>query len=106
MYRSVILRPTERSLHARRMLHEAIQHWAEPASNHGSNVRDDINDQIERSEPPDHSDSIPGDEVNDPSAMPQPMGVRNAWQALNVALHSRMRKELSRLKLEAGRKTA
>ena len=69
-------------------------------------LRDDANDQIERSEPPDHDDSILGDEVNDPSLMPQPMGVRNALQALNVALHSRMRKELSRFKLDAGRKTA
>ena len=85
VYRSAVLRPSERSLHARRMLREGILHWSEPPSL----VR-----------------SITSDDVEDPSAMPQSIGVRNAWRALNVAVQSRMRRELSRFKLETGRKTA
>ena len=77
--------PICRSLHARRMLREGILHW---------------------SEPPSSGRSIQCDDVQDPAAVPQSIGVRNAWRALNVAVQSRMRRELSRFKLETGRKTA
>jgi len=70
VYRSAVLRPTERSLRTRRLLREAIMRWAEPDPNalasgqHGAFG---------------------------------PPGIRDAWRTLDVALHARVRQELRRL---------
>jgi len=85
LYRSAVLEPTERSLHARRMLRGAILHWAEASC----------------------SDAVfPGAELDDPLTMSRSMGVRNAWRALNVAVQARMRRELRRLKPAAAQRSA
>jgi glycosyltransferase involved in cell wall biosynthesis len=77
VYRSAVLRPTERSLHARRMLREGILHWSEPPSTVQSIAGDDVNDtlsipqEIELSEPPSSDSSIAGDDFNDLLPIPQ-----------------------------------
>jgi len=70
VYRSAVLRPTERSLRARRLLREAIMRWAEPDPNASANGQ--------------HGAS-------------GPPGIREAWSALDVALHAWLRREIRRL---------
>jgi glycosyltransferase involved in cell wall biosynthesis len=85
VYRSAVLAPSERSLHARRMLREAILQWSEPASS-GLSMAPDKEDESQ--------------------ALPRSVGVRNAWNALNVAVKARMRRELNRFKPGARRRSA
>jgi glycosyltransferase involved in cell wall biosynthesis len=185
VYRSAVLRPTERSLHARRMLREGILHWSEPPSmdrsiscddlsdpssmpqsngthqvlasviacddvNDPSSVPqssgahqavpssiacDDVNDPSSMAQSSGAHQAVPSpiscDDVNDPSSipqssgahqavptpisrddvndllsMPQSNGVRNALRALNIAVRTRMGRELSRFKPVTDQKTA
>jgi len=77
VYRSAVLRPSERSLRMRRLLRDVITHWADPdAADLGGPTgvtADDI---------------VPGRSI----------GIRNAWNALNVALATRLRRELRRFR--------
>jgi glycosyltransferase involved in cell wall biosynthesis len=84
VYRSAVLSPTDRSLHMRRMLREAILRWAEPYS--GSSFRNG--------------------RLDDPLGRAEPLGVKNAWKALNVAVHTRLRRELRRFKPAVEQKSA
>ena len=70
VYRSAVLRPTERSLEMRRLLGEAIVSWSRPSPYHLSD-RDDKR----------------------PHAGHQAMGVRAAWSSLNAALRRRIGRE-------------
>ncbi len=69
VYRSAVLRPSDRSLQMRRHLRDAILHWGgfapQPAR---------------------------------PPATPEPMGIRNSWSALNSALSARLGRELGRFR--------
>jgi glycosyltransferase involved in cell wall biosynthesis len=76
VYRSAVLRPTERSLRARRGLRGAILTWAA-------------------------SDSFPGRTGVGAElgyAGPAPIGIRDSLRALDVAFHSRLRRNLGRLR--------
>jgi hypothetical protein len=72
-YRSVVLKPSERSLQSRRMLRDAILSWSKPA---GQRVRID------------EAHSVPEGPT---------FGVRQAWHALNAALQRRLSREMRRL---------
>ncbi len=76
VYRSVVLRPTERSLQMRRSLRDAIIHWSES------------------------SPTAPVIAVLDA------MGIRHACLALNRAVHRRLRREMDRLPMNHKRKRA
>jgi hypothetical protein len=78
VYRSVVLRPSARSLNMRRHLRDAIIRWSEPKI-------------------------VPESAI--PIGSP-PLGIRNALGALNTAVHSRLGRELGRFRLVADRKTA
>jgi glycosyltransferase involved in cell wall biosynthesis len=84
VYRSAVLSPSLRSLHMRRMLREAILRWAEPFS--GS--------------------SFQNGRLEDPLGQAEPLGVKNAWKALNVAVHTRLRRELRRFRPAGEQKSA
>jgi glycosyltransferase involved in cell wall biosynthesis len=66
VYRSTVLRPSDRSLEMRRHLRDAILHWGTPP-------------------PP-------------PPPLPEQMGIRNSWIALNTALYARLGRELRRFR--------
>src|SRR5262249_13145434 len=85
VYRSVVQRPRERSLHARRMLREPIIHWSNPDSADASRNWNE-----------------PGDSLLDPRSV----GVRNAWRALNLAVKARLKRELKRLDPTVRRRSA
>ena len=85
VYRSAVLRPSQRSLQARRLLRDAIVRWSEP--------RADVA-RLEASDDPDLF------------MINQPLGIKNALRALNVSLHSRLRRELRRLHAGSGRRSA
>jgi GT2 family glycosyltransferase len=85
LYRSTILQPSHRSLEMRRMFREAIIHWS----------------RQERSAAP---LTEPGS--HHAPAMAEPLGIRNAYRALNLAVHRRLRRELNRLPTVIGRKRA
>ena len=70
VYRSAVLRPSQRSLQARGLLRDAIVRWSEPRA------------------APETLDSY---EDSDSFMMTQPIGIKNALKALNVSLHSRLR---------------
>jgi glycosyltransferase involved in cell wall biosynthesis len=80
VYRSAVLRPSERSLQMRRLLRNAIVHWSEP--------RHLVVPQPEEPLPP------------------EPMGIRNALTALNEAVHRRLRREIGRIEPLIGRRSA
>jgi len=84
VYRSAVLSPSSRSLHMRRMLREAILRWAEPSS----------------------AGALQNGRLDDPLGRTEPLGVRNAWKALNVAVHTRLRRELRRFRPAVEQKSA
>ena len=86
VYRSAVLRPSERSLQMRRLLRDAILHWSEP---HDLNVPQPV-------EPPQPDEPPP----------PEPVGIRNALTALNEAVHRRLRREVRRIEPLIGRRSA
>jgi glycosyltransferase involved in cell wall biosynthesis len=80
VYRATVARPSDRSLQMRRLLRDAILRWA---------------DHSPRALPvvPAHSTAFMG--------LEQPVGIRNAWRALNVAVGDRLGREVRRLPLAA-----
>jgi glycosyltransferase involved in cell wall biosynthesis/GT2 family glycosyltransferase len=84
VYRSAVLRPSRRSLEARRLLRDAIIRWSEPRP---------VGDWLEA------YDDL------DLFTTSRPIGIKNAFRALNVSLHSRLRRELKRLRSH-GRRSA
>ena len=70
LYRSAVLCPSERSLHNRRMLREAIMRWSQP-DRHSLFLDRDL--------------SVPDEQI---------LGVRNAWKALREALERRVKREV------------
>ena len=80
IYRSAVLRPSERSLQMRRLLRDAIVRWSEPAYV----------------------------EVPQPAEPPplEPLGILNALTALNQAVHRRVRREIRRMEPVIGRRSA
>ncbi len=77
VYRSAVLRPSERSLRMRRLLRDVIMHWADPQS-------------VDFAGGPRRT----ADDV----AANRSIGIRNAWSALNVALATRLGRELRRFR--------
>jgi hypothetical protein len=73
VYRSAVLRPTERSLQMRRLLREAILSWSRPSS-----VQSPLR------------------EGNDTRVANQAMGVRAAWKSLGAAVGRRVGREARR----------
>jgi hypothetical protein len=80
LYRSAVLRPTERSLQMRRLLRDAILSWSRPIS----------------------VQSVAGPE-NDGRGLSQPLGVRAALKSLNAAVGRRVGREVRRLHAMRGR---
>jgi hypothetical protein len=80
-YRSAILNPSQRSLQMRRNLRDALMCWGEPAFQ-------------------------PLPPASPEPTAPEPLGIRNAWRALNLALHGRLRRELGRFEHWGGRRSA
>ena len=83
-YRSAILNPSERSLQMRRNLQNSLNCWGEPVF------------QLAAPEIPEP----------EPAPVPESMGIRNAWRALNFALYTRLRRELERFHPQASRESA
>jgi hypothetical protein len=81
LYRSAVLRPTERSLRMRRLLREGILSWSRPIS----------------------VQSFTGPE-NDGRGANQALGVRAAWTSLNAAVGRRLGREVRRLHAIRGRR--
>ncbi len=84
VYRSTILQPSERSLRMRRLLRDAIVHWSgnrslrSSASNSG----------------------------NSAAGLPAPIGVRQAYRALEAAVRTRFTREIRRFRRITARRTA
>jgi len=74
VYRSAVFRPSERSLLARRLLHDPIIHWSD------DQPRADWLAAYERIT----------------AGLPPSIGIRNACRSLQVALRTRLRRELRR----------
>ena len=85
VYRAAVFQPSQRSLHARRMLREAIVRWSEPRGD--GEWLDSYNDL-------------------DVFLTNRPIGIKNAFKALNVSLHSRLLRELRRIRSASGRRSA
>ena len=85
VYRSAVLRPSQRALQARRLLRDAIVRWSEPRADAAWLEAYDDSDLF---------------------MMNQPLGIKNALRALNVSVHSRLRRELKRLHSASGRRSA
>jgi glycosyltransferase involved in cell wall biosynthesis len=85
VYRAAVLRPSQRSLQARRLLRDAIIRWSEPR---GAGVW-----------PESYDDS-------NLFMTNRPIGIKNAFRVLNVSLHSRLKRELKRLRSVSGRRSA
>jgi hypothetical protein len=77
VYRSAVLHPSSRALQMRRHWRDGILQWAE---------------------------NSPTVEVSSESL--HPPGIKSAWQALNLALYRRVKRELARLQSRGGRKSA
>ncbi len=84
-YRSAILEPSPRSLRMRRHLENTLRCSGDPI--------------ILPTSPP-----IP--EIPEPSPASEPIGIRNAWRALNVAVYNRLRRELGRFQPAIVRESA
>jgi hypothetical protein len=82
LYRSTILWPSNRSLEMRRIFGAAIVHWS-------------------RQETP--AEPVSGQDAGLALANPEPLGIRNAYRALNLAVHRRLQRELNRLPRVIGR---
>jgi len=85
VYRSAVLRPSERSLHARCLLRDAIIDWSVPR------LADPWLEPFEEMDPAMEIDA----ECS--------LGIRNASRALNHSLHARLRRELKRFQPGSGR---
>ena len=83
VYRSAVFRPSQRSLQARRLLRDAIIRWSEPRA-----AAESLNSNID----------------TDLMMMGQPIGIKNALKALNVSLHSRLRRDRASLLRAFGRR--
>ena len=83
VYRSAVFRPSQRSLQARRLLRDAIVRWSEPRA--AAEWLDSYDD-------------------SDLFMMNQPIGIKNALRALNVSLHSRLRRDRGLLLRTIGRR--
>ena len=83
VYRSAVLLPSQRSLQARRLLRDAIVRWSEP-----------------------HAAAVSRNSDNDSElfVMGQPIGIKNALRALNISLHTRLRRDRASLLRAIGRK--
>ena len=79
VYRSAVLNPSDRSLSARRLLHDAILSWANTS---GRPLRFD------------------GAHA---AAIARPVGVRHAWNELSAALKRRAGREMRRIRLSKSR---
>ncbi len=79
-YRSTIRRPSERSLQMRRLLRDAVIHWAAN---------------------PAFAESVETAGPTEAISLDVPVGIRNALQALNFALSARLKRELRRLPVTA-----
>jgi alpha-1,3-rhamnosyl/mannosyltransferase len=77
VYRSAVRNPSSRALQMRRHWRDGILRWAE---------------------------NVPPGVVSSDSL--QPLGIKSAWQALNLALYRRLTRELARLQPLGGRKSA
>jgi glycosyltransferase involved in cell wall biosynthesis len=82
-YRSVVLRPSARSLAMRRRLRESILCWSASV--------------VSRPSPALGAGSQPVIGV-------EPLGIRNAWKALHGAIHTRLRREAMRLHARSGQR--
>jgi glycosyltransferase involved in cell wall biosynthesis len=85
VYHAAVSRPAQRSLHARRMLRDAIVRWSEPR---GAGEWSDSHDELEL------------------FLTNRPIGIKNAFRVLNVSLHSRLLRELRRIRSASGRRSA
>ena len=85
VYRLAVLRPSARSLDARRRLRDAILRWADPP--HG------------------HAEAAEGQACQPVNDMSQ-MGIRTALRALNVAVQRRVKNEVRRITPRPGRRRA
>jgi hypothetical protein len=83
VYRAAVLRPSHRSLHARRLLRDAIVRWSEPRA---------------------ATESLDPDDDCELFMMSQPIGIKNALKVLNVSLHSRLRRDRAFLLRAIGRR--
>ncbi len=96
-YRSAILRPSERSLRARRQLHDVILAWA----NLGATGPTSAETACEVSVPPETpccEVSVPAETPSsEVSPLPASHGIRTAWRDLNQAVHARVRRDLGRV---------
>ncbi len=84
-YRAAVSRPSQRSVQARRLLHDAIVRWSEPRVPYGS---------------------VESDDDCEIFIATRSVGIKNAFRALNVSLHSRLRRELRRTKAIVARQTS
>ena len=84
IYRDTILRPSERSLRMRRLLRDAIVHWSGNHSLRGCTF-------------PSGTDS---------NLLPASIGIRQAYRALDVAVRTRLSREIRRFRRIAARRTA
>jgi len=84
VYRSTVLRPSERSLHVRRLLRDAIIGWSDNG--------------------PAQATAASSEYSLDP--IPPSMGIRDAWRSLQVAVRARLRRELRRFPPIVGRRSA
>lgn len=84
VYRSAVLRPSERALRARRLLRDAILRWAEADAGPCPAVGSE-----------EWFEAIDGGSI----------GIRNAWKALNCAISARLKREIRRLPLVAKPRT-
>jgi glycosyltransferase involved in cell wall biosynthesis len=85
VYRSAVLRPSERSLRMRRLLREGTLRWSEAAP------------------PGTSSDRY---HYRNPVILRNSIGIRNAWNALHAALGARLGRELRRFHQPTSRRTA
>jgi glycosyltransferase involved in cell wall biosynthesis len=84
VYRSAVLRPSERSLRMRRLLRDAIVHWSGNHALRGSTFASGTGS----------------------SDLPASIGIRQAYRALDVAVRTRLSREIRRFRRIAARRTA
>jgi hypothetical protein len=88
VYRSAVRRPSDRSLQMRRLLRDAIFRWAATPPS--------VVEAVETVETVEISSSpqAPVETIED-----QPLGIKNAWKALNFAISARLKREIRRIPL-------
>ena len=83
VYRSAVLRPSQRSLRARRLLQGAIVRWSQPRA---------------------ATELLDSYDESDLFVMTQPIGIKNALKVLNLSLHSRLRRDRATLMRAIGKR--